>query len=189
MCLNPFIRSAGMKLSLIHIYLQEFLFASNGVNLIDFDDEGNITVDIDNKNVMNALQFANDLYNKYKVVAPNGDRSAQFNNRTVAVLNDVQRFSPEYVANTTANGSTDVTKVVPYPVGPDADGKYRTWLNDISFGIPAGCKNPEASAYLIKKCIQKMNEATKNYQWNEPVSYTHLTRLDRISSMCFTSCC
>lgn len=147
--------------------LQEFLFASNGVNLIDFDDEGNITVDIDNKNVMNALQFANDLYNKYKVVAPNGDRSAQFNNRTVAVLNDVQRFSPEYVANTTANGSTDVTKVVPYPVGPDADGKYRTWLNDISFGIPAGCKNPEASAYLIKKCIQKMNEATKNYQWNE----------------------
>ena len=69
--------------------------------------------------------------------------------------------------NTVAATDGDVIKSVPLPVGPDANGQYRTWLNDISFGIPAGCKNPEASAYLIKKCIQKMNEATSKYQWNE----------------------
>lgn len=145
--------------------LQGFLLASNGADLIGFDDSGNLKIDIDNKNVMNALQFANDLYNKYKVIAPAGSRGTQLLDRTVAAIIDVQRFDPN--VNTVAATDGDVIKSVPLPVGPDANGQYRTWLNDISFGIPAGCKNPEASAYLIKKCIHKMNEATSKYQWNE----------------------
>ena len=147
-------------------HMGEFLLASNGADLIGFDGSGNLKIDVDNKNVMNALQFANDLYDKYNVIAPSGgNRAAQLLDRTVAAIIDVQRFDPNVNIVSATDG--DVIKSVPLPIGPDAGGQYRTWLNDISFGIPAGCKNPEASAYLIKKCIQKMNETTSKYQWNE----------------------
>lgn len=125
-----------------HQDIEHFLL-SNGTDLIKFEDDGSIVLNLKDERVIEALQFYQDGYYKEQFINKIGNNLTDFVSGNFAMTADygstISRIANEM--------PKEVWDIAPFPTAPQ--GKGMTSGNASFWGIGNGCKNPEGAAAFI----------------------------------------
>lgn len=125
--------------------LEDFIM-NNGGQLVQFEGT-NLKLSLDDPKVIQGLEFARDLRQKYKVMDSSMGIENLVNGKSAMVSNGV------WVPRTNFQGFKDEWDIVPYPKSPNTQDNIMVgggW----SYVIPTGAKNPKGGVLFIKTLFE-----------------------------------
>jgi ABC-type glycerol-3-phosphate transport system substrate-binding protein len=137
----------------VHVKPWAFILA-NGTTLVKFTGDGNIVPNMKDPRVIEALQFQQDLIQKYRVSPDDRDISPFVEGKVAMVTN-----GPYYPWTDLEANMKDEWDIAPFPKGPAVDVNI-TPAEGKSWGIPLGSQHPEAAVALIKYMLDENNYPT-----------------------------
>lgn len=147
-----------------------YVFASNGGEVATMNDDGTYTAVWNSKNNAAVMNMMQQLYHDNQSAESKSDnRGGTFVNRQYAMYDEGSGYA--LPTDGSSNGlypnskHNDEYGFVPFPAGPDMNGKYVSPFNDAYWAIPTGAKNPEGAGILATLISKHLQEDTiKQYK-------------------------
>ena len=150
----------------------EIFPASNNGMMTKTNEDGTVDVIWNNKEFVNAAQFAADLINKYKVWP--ADMSYHVNNfkaGNVAMSAGANDFVMQFCKD-----MNDEVDNAPFPIGPDMDPNDIKYIGySLFFGIGKGAKNVDGARAFLGKLREFEKEYEESGEIDPDSNYAYLT--------------
>lgn len=151
------------------------LILSNGANIVNIDDNGKVTLTLDDPKVVEAIQFFGDLHNKYKVVVPVADVGDWYEApRNFSKGNVAMFFGQSWDGEELRKAMEKEFGFVFMPKGPKASDYIVPIQNEAKiYVMPKHAKYPKEAAMIFEEIsvfdnnIEGFRAWTRDYLYSE----------------------